>query len=58
LEDTFLSSKELALTCLKYDYNFSVPYSLREALYNILTEYGIPKILVRLIKTGMHEMYS
>ena len=30
----------------------------REALYNILIEFGIPKKLVRLIKIFLTEMYS
>jgi hypothetical protein len=30
----------------------------REALYNILIEFGIPKKLVRLIKTCLTETYS
>jgi hypothetical protein len=30
----------------------------REALYNILVEFGIPKKLVRLIKMYLNEIYS
>jgi hypothetical protein len=30
----------------------------REVLYNILLEFGIPKMLVRLIKMHLNEIYS
>jgi hypothetical protein len=31
---------------------------MREVLYNILIEFGVPMKLVRLIKIGLNEMYS
>jgi hypothetical protein len=33
-------------------------YQLREVLYSILIEFGMPRKLVGLIKTGLNETYS
>jgi hypothetical protein len=45
--------------CISYFLNSRKPMTqLREVLYNILLEFGIPKKLVRLIKMRLNEIYS
>jgi hypothetical protein len=40
------------------DFNKACDSFKREVLYNILLEFGIPKMLVRLIKVCLNETYS
>jgi hypothetical protein len=54
---TFLRAN-LALYSIAEGFRKSYYSVRREVLYNILTEFGVPAKLVRLIKMCLNEMYS